>query len=263
MNDEESGADAGTKPRRGVWVAVVCGFILLLVLLALAQRPAFLELVGHFLLGWIAYAQALFPLQLPGHGAVMVPALCGIVVVVLAHRLALTWLAPGSRWRFAHTLVLAGLLILASAAMLAVSGMARSAADLAQYPWIHNRGRSMAMSTAYDYTRRLLGEIEDFENKEGRFPESLEELEERRPRTKQWTWMTLRHGSPKERFHYLKPVAEPFSADEQQPMIMSPRIWGNCVVVGFAEGNWRKVWEDELEEMLHAARTHGSGPSTP
>jgi hypothetical protein len=204
------------KAKRGClpWsVGGVVGLVLMLLLLPFAARNVWLfELPYHLVAGCVLHAnRALshFATDLPRlMFAAILPGLATVIALWGTHRLVLWWRRATGKiggWRFTHTALAGLLLLLGSAAAIALSGVLHELAWLPQGKIVssnHRMTRTMAMSDA-----RMLGlSLFEFENEHGTYPSSLLDLEKTEyapPKLRRMMFVDLDPPSPPEPFIYL------------------------------------------------------------
>ncbi|MCW1922359.1 hypothetical protein OKA05_07325 [Luteolibacter arcticus] len=216
----------------------------LLTLLELPLRLAFGG-IWHF-------AQAI-PGLLPQWHKLLLPLGCLMLATWLVHRF-IRWAlaAKGSTidWRARQTLSATLLVLLGSAAAIALSGVVHQAIWLADAPWWRNSGRFAVRSDAMNKIKQLHLAILDFENEHGRYPDSLAELKT----NPKLLYQSPDEGEPSEPIIYLKPREAPTETDDDvdsailvSPLLGTDRKW---VVVGFTSGAARSLPHQQLPEIF-------------
>lgn len=204
------------KTKRGCvpWcVGGVVGLVLLLLFLPMIARDVWLfQLPYHLVAGCVLHAnRALshFATDLPRlMSAAILPSLATVVALWGSHRLVLWWrraTGKGGGWRFTHTTLAGLLLLLGSAAAIALSGVLHELAWLPQGKITssnYGMTRTMAVSDA-----RMLGlSLFEYENEHGTYPSSLLDLEKTEyapPKLRRMMFVD-RPSYPPEPFIYLK-----------------------------------------------------------
>lgn len=221
------------KPGLGCLKWLVLSFLLIVVLglfIPISGRSEWVfELPYHLVAGCVLHAnRALshFATDLPRlMSAAILPSLATVVALWGTHRLVLWWRRATGRdrgWRFTHT-ALAGLLVLlGSAAAIALSGVLHELAWLPQGKVIRSNIRSA--STAARSDARQLGLcLFEYETEHGKYPSSLQELESfATPATlKRLMFVELEDPAPPEPFILLRP-GQSASGNPGRILLVSP-----------------------------------------
>lgn len=224
----------------------------ILILAFVTGSPMFVEIPFHFLLGWMLHAINTLPPLLPKWSGLLLP-LCSLLVVgFMTHRFICWWITARNsllKWHFSQTLTAVALLLLASAAAIAMSGIAHQSAWLLSDRWTESNMRT-EQTMAVNNARQLLIALESFHESEGHYPNSFQELEDMFAPSAKVAWVeTERHGVL-EPFILLKPGGTR-PLEEDIPLIVSPVIRnGEKIVVGYSDGSVSSLPAVRLDEIL-------------
>lgn len=250
---EEPPPKAVNKWRERIFAYIAIGVLLMFA--ACSGLITFLEFPLRLAFGWIWHLVQGVPVLLPQWPELLLPLACLAVATWLAHRFIRWWLAAkGSAldWRGRHTVSAAAIILLGSAAAIALSGVAHQAVWLADAPWWTNGGRAYERTEAMNKIRQLHRALVDFESEHGRPPDSLEELDPAINR--RLFHQSPSAGEPPEPIVYLKPGdSDPATVVLVSPLLESLR---ERVVVGFRSGEAKSlpVRPGQLEEILETRR---------
>jgi hypothetical protein len=242
MNEPEDPLKPMPSPFRR-WLRRIFGAILLLglcfLMAPMGNAVPFL-FVTHLGIGWWWHLANVLPPLVPEWPALLLPLTCLALATPLSHRF-MVWLAsaknPTPAWRLPQTLGVMALLLLASAAAIAVSGITHQLAWLLRTPSIESTGSGGSFSKVSGTTKDLVNAIVEFERAEGRYPESLAEVEEAFPALRGHSRVAPAAGRPLEPFIYIKPPSTE-AVGMNTVLIVSPaRPTTNLVFVGFALGS--------------------------
>jgi hypothetical protein len=232
--------------RLAAWGFVGVFFVAVLDLIAVLEAPF------RLVFGWVLHAWVTLPPLQPRWSELLLPLGALGLALFLTDRL-IRWIlaAKGSKltWQARHTVSAAFLVLLGAAAAIAMSGIVHQMVWLGAEPWWGN-GRSQ-VTPAMGQTRQIVMWIHAFEEENGRYPDSLEELD---------LPPTLRAVPSRERglqepFVYLKPV-EPLPAGEELPVLVSPLLPdSDRVVVGYLSGTTTSIQPDQLPNLLTQPRS--------
>ena len=251
---EEVSQDEPVKmPRRKSWIIrlAVWGFVVVFFgtasgLITLLEAP--LRLV----FGWAVHAWVSMPPLLPRWKELLLPlAALGLALFLIDRFIRWTLAAKGSAapWRGWHTVSATFLLLLGAAAAIAMSGIVHQVVWLGGEPWWGN-GRSQ-VTVAMSHSRQIVLWIHEFEEKNGRYPESLAELD----LPVGLRAIPSREKGLQEPFVYLKPAGSP-SAGEELPVLVSPLLPdGGRVIVGYLSGTTTAIQADQLPALLTQPRS--------
>ena len=169
-----------------VWSIVII-FVAFLFLPIVARDVWLFELPYHLIAGCVLHANralAHFATNLP---QLMMAAIFPLVATAIAlwgaHRLILWWRlanGKGSGWHFKHTALAGSLVLLGSAAAIALSGILHEAAWLPQGKVIQSNRRTN-LTMAINNARQLGLMLFEHENEHGTYPSSLLDLEKMAP----------------------------------------------------------------------------------
>lgn len=209
---------------------------------------------GALLFGWAQHIGKNLPPLLEKSPALILPLLCLAIATVTAHRF-MAWLASGgsggeSRWKLPHSLVVIGLLLLGSAAAIAMSGITHQLAWLSKEPLRETRGMDRQLHEASRAVDRLLFALGAFRAEHDRFPDTMAELMASDPDLKGMDRVAPVAGHTSEPIIYLKPSWDSLSRDNQ-PVFVSPYLpKSRLVVVGYSnlKSEWKRA--DERGEFL-------------
>jgi len=243
---EEVNQDEPVKmPRRTGRIALVavCGFFVGFVVLQLFEVPF------RLLCGWAVHAWVTLPPLLARWNELLLPAAALGLALFLTDRF-IRWAlaAKGSKlsWQGRHTVAATFLVLLGAAAAIAMSGIVHQAVWLGGEPW-WGKGRGYQLTEVVSNARQIAVAMQELERKNGRYPESLAELE---------LPANLLIAEPRERglvepFVYLKP-AKHLPAGEVVPVIVSPMLPDReKVCVAFLpSGNADLMQADLLPKLL-------------
>ncbi|MES2474671.1 MAG: hypothetical protein V4640_02740 [Verrucomicrobiota bacterium] len=203
------------KAKRGClsWVAWPLGILAAAFLLLMSARNVWmLQMPFHLLAGGVLHAQrafAHFTSDLPKlMTAAVLPCLATAIALWGAHRLILWWrLANGNRdgWRFKHTALAGSLVLLGSAAAIALSGVVHEAVWLPQGKVIQSNIRNSGTYARMN-ARQLGVLLFEHENEYGAYPSSLlnlEEIEKDPANLRRIMFVDLDPPSPPEPFIFL------------------------------------------------------------
>jgi hypothetical protein len=255
MNNAEDLHQPKPSPLRR-WLRRIFFAILLLglcfLLAPMGNAVPFL-FVTHLAIGWWWHAANVLPPLLPQWPALLLPLACLAIAIPLAHR-SIVWFASARNavfvWRLPQTLGVMALFLLASAAAIAMSGITHQLAWLLRTQSIESTGSGGSFSKVWGTTKDLVSAILEFERTEGRYPESLAEVEEAFPALRGRSRVAPAAGRPLEPFIYIKPP----SADAvgmNTVLIVSPaRPTTDLVFVGFASGSVSPQRASEVPPLL-------------
>ncbi|WP_367870280.1 hypothetical protein [Luteolibacter sp. Populi] len=210
------------------------------------------DIPRHLLTGWVEHLRNTLPDLAAKWPALLPPLLCLAMALPLAHRF-LSWLAIGGRenerWKLSHSASLVGLLLLGSAAAIAMSGIVHQLAWLSRRPLMESSRPSLRMA-AMIQIRDLLRVVEKFREQHDRYPESLAELGSFDPEAKKLTWIVTGGGKVAERVIYLKPAS--ISQEAPAPVFVSA-VLGNPghVVIGFSDLSVTPMVPAKVDEILN------------
>ena len=166
----------------GAW-SLGIGVVAVLILPFSSRNLWMLELPYHLIAGSALHAtraSAHFAVEWPQmFRTAALPSLAMAVVLWGAHHLILWWRSGNEKnedWHFKHTALAGSLVLLGSAAAIALSGVLHEAAWLPQGTIIQSNTRS-TMTSAVSNARQLGLMLFEHENQHGTYPSSLLDLE--------------------------------------------------------------------------------------
>lgn len=261
--------DPSTSKRRAGWVKWLKGliplFLFSVILGFLNGSPVLFQLLFHLTLGWARHLIKAVPHLAAQWQALLLPCLCTILAAWMFHRF-LSWCLKqsevASKWSASRSLSILSLVLLASAAAIAMSGITHQLAWLSSEPMTKNN-RRISQTIATNHTRQLVMALSYHQGKHGRYPERLEQLDFDPDILKMLLWMEPADGKAEEPFILLTP-GHPGPLDPEAPVIVSPMISPESLVVaGLAGGTVRSLPEAsfwELFEKHHPPGTPGHIP---
>jgi hypothetical protein len=250
--------------RRRTWIirGVLWTFVIL-VFSFFGSCTVLVETPVHFVLGWFFHAVKALPPLLGDWRPSVVPLGCLVLATWLLHRFVRWWqVAKGKppSWRVGHTISAVSLLLLGCGAAIALSGVVHQAVWLMSDPWTENRGRKSDQTAAVNNARQMVMALWEFHDSEGRYPNSLRELETEFDLPAQFAWVQNDFAKVREPFILLHPGGtRPLVSGE--PLIVSPVLLrAGKIVVGYADGSVKSLPVDRLGQIL---RSTGSPPPSP
>lgn len=258
--------DSSTSKRRAGWAKWLMGLISLflfsVILGSLTGSPVLFEFPFHLTLGWARHLNKAVPHLAAQWQALLLPCLCTILAAMMFHRF-LSWCLKqnevASKWSASRSLSILSLVLLASAAAIAMSGITHQLAWLYSEPMTKNN-RRISQTVATNHTRQLVMALSYHHGEHGRYPERFEQLDVDPDILKMLLWMEPADGKAEEPFILLTP-GHPGPLDPEAPVIVSPMISPeNLVVAGLAGGTVRSLSEAsfwELFEKHHPPGTPG------
>lgn len=230
---------------------VVRIFMIALVLVLLSGFVGFswpFEILVHLLAGPFFHASKNLPPFAAQWRAALLPLACLVLAIVFAHRFIRWWITSGDiriSWRWRHTAAAAALLLLGSAAAIAMSGITHQAAWLFSSPWLESN-RRVHQTIAVNNARQILLVLFEYETEHERYPATLDEAVKEFDVSPRILWVETGSASLREPFIFLK-AGRP-SSGRIEPVIVSPLIQpGDKVAVGYNDGSVRsmtlKAWQ--------------------
>jgi hypothetical protein len=254
MSEEQPALTPAQKARERIYAIIAISLVVMF--LSCSGLITALELPVRLLLGWIVHLGNAVPSLLPQWQKLLLPLGCLALAMWLVHRFIRWWIsAKGSAiaWRTRHTISATLLVLLGSAAAIALSGVVHQAVWLLDAPWWRN-GRSTERREATNKIQQLHLAILDFENEHDRYPDSLAEVKA----NPKLLYQSPDRGEPPEPILYLKPREAPVHSDTDEgvailvsPLLGSDREW---IVVGFTSGAARSMLREQLPEILETRR---------
>lgn len=251
---------APPAPRRPIPLARICLWSLpFLFFAALSGLIPLLEAPLRLLLGWAAHLWASLPVLLPQWRALLLPLACLAISLWIGHgliRWAISAKGGTSIWKLSQTSAIFGLLLLGSAAAIAMSGVVHEIAWLSKEPVIQSNGKLPVRTQALMRLRDLANALRDFKETNGRYPDSLDELSAFMPGIEKSFSMDLGSGRAPEPVIYLKPGE---GSQGKVAMLFSPPLPPDSrVVVAYADGEVKAIGLEKWAELLQAARSDGN-----
>lgn len=251
----DTGNDA--KPLRRPLLAVVLVALYALLTVAFTGFHV-LEIPLRLLFGWALHLFSAVPPLLPRLPATLLPLGCLILSLLLIHRFIVRLPGSGDRrvkWRPTHSVAALSLPLLASAAAIALSGVAHQSVWLSQTRILERRGMNAERTMAVGSAKQILFAMKEFAEEHGRYPDSIGELESTLPpESRKLTRMAPVGGGATEPFVLLRPGEAP-PDHPHTPVLASPMLPGaRPHVVGFADGSViampTKQWLELQEELV-------------
>jgi hypothetical protein len=244
---------------------ILLATIVLFFLCALTSAFSLIEIPVHFLIGWAFHAWQHLPRLLPQWSGLLLPAACILIAGFMTHRFIRWWIhtkALAIRWQPAQTITSIALLLLASGAAIAMSGITHQFAWLMSEPWTENRGKRVELTDAVNKARQLMLALTEYETNHGHLTESLQQLRNGQDFSERLFWVKPGRNDPPEPFVLLH-AGKALPLQPDQPVIISPAIGSDeRFVVGFSDCSARSVTRPMLERML-SERHSLTNPSTP
>lgn len=251
-------ASNGRTPLLGKFAKIVLIALVLFFLMGFVVSAWPLEIFLHFIFGSFIHAWKNLPLFFSHWRAALLPLACLAVAVLLAQRFIRWWITNkeiNMSWRAGHSAAAALLILLGSAAAIAMSGITHQAAWLVSSPWLETN-RRVRSALAVSNARQILLVIFEFEIHHNRYPDTLEEaLKAVDGLPRRVLWVETGPDKLREPFILLKPRRP--SSDVIEPVLLSPVIQpGDSVVVGYSDGSVRsmplKEWQKLVKEIQSA-----------
>lgn len=261
--------DPSTSKRRAGWVKWLMGLISLflfsVILGSLTGSPVLFEFPFHLTMGWALHINKAVPHLAAQWQALLLPCLCTILAAWMFHRF-LSWCLKrnevASNWSASRSLSILSLVLLASAAAIAMSGITHQLAWLASEPMTRSNHR-VSQTVAVNHARQLLMALSDYEKQHGRYPDHFEQLDIDPDIMKMLLWIEPADDKAEEPIILLTP-GHPGPLDPEAPVIVSPMVSpGNLVVAGLAGGTVRSLSEASFWELFvkhHPPGTPGHIP---
>jgi hypothetical protein len=219
-----------------------------------------IEIAFHLIAGPFMHAWENLPPFLLQWRSALLPLGCLVVAIVLAHRFIRWWITSKDvrvSWHWGHTASAALLLLLGSAAAIAMSGITHQAAWLFSGPWVEDSSRSKYTSKialATRNARQIMLALEAYRTEHGRYPDTLDEAIIDKDAARQLLWVNAGPGRLLEPFIFLKPGRPSSKAIE--PVLISPYIQGiDKIVVGFSDTSVRLVTLKTWQKMQKDSQT--------
>ena len=250
---------------KGIRYALLLFILLFFLLMILARSTFIIEMPIRVLFGWAIHGWKALPPFLANWHEATLPIGCLLMAAVIGHRFVRRWVDekfPRRTWRIRHTTAALSLLLLGSAAAIAMSGVMHQFFWLAGGKVLYDNRKS-EMVVAMGNGRQLMMALWEFQDEKGRYPDSFEELEtaagEYSYAIRRLSWLDSRDREVPEPWILLRPgFSEVALADE--PVIVSPVIAARgLVVVGYGDTSIRMMRAEELPELLGLANAEEIG----
>lgn len=247
MSEEDSIPPARLWRERLYSTVAVSLFLLLAAGLGLILL---FEVPFRLLCGWAVHAWVTLPPLFARWNELLLPlAALGLALFLTDRFIRWALAAKGSKlpWQGRHTASAAFLVLLGAAAAISMSGIVHQMVWLGAEPWWGN-GRGEHQTEAVYKARRIAVAIQEFEQRNDRYPESLAELD--LPRD--LLLVPSRERGLAEPFVYLKPAdVRKADADAGAVVVVSPVLPDRGrVAVGHLSGDAILVQADQLPDLL-------------
>lgn len=215
-----------------------------------------IEIAFHLIAGPFIHAWKNLPPFVVQWRSALLPLACLAVAVVLAHRFIRWWITSKDirmSWRWGHTAAAALLLLLGSAAAIAMSGITHQAAWLFSSPWLESNRKMRVIGAMHD-ARQIMLVLSEYEAEHGRYPDTLDEAVKALDVTPQLLWVQAGSGRPSEPFIFLKPGLIPTKMAE--PVLVSPVIQpDDKVAVGYSDTSVRMLTHQAWQKLAKEIQT--------
>jgi hypothetical protein len=238
-----------------IFARIVLYGLLLFLLLVLSSVFIWpLEFVFHLIAGPFFHAWKTLPPFFSQWRSALLPLACLALAIVLGHRFIRWWIHTKGiqmTWHWKHTAAAASLLLLGSAAAIAMSGITHQAAWLVSSPWVESN-RNKRLTATIGNARQIMLVLWEYENTHKKYPDTLEEALKALDVPTSMLWVETGPDELREPFIFLKPGQS--SAGLIAPVIVSPVIRPyDKVVVGFSDNSARmlhlKAWQKMAKEL--------------
>jgi hypothetical protein len=252
-------ASKGWKRILGKAVRIFMITLVLIFLMGFIGVTFPIEIAFHLIAGPFIHAWKNLPPFVLQWRSSLLPLACLAVAILLAHRFICWWITSKDirmSWRWGHTAAAVLLLLLGSAAAIAMSGITHQAAWLFSSPWLEDssnktRSKSRLAATMHD-ARQIMLVLNEYKAEHGRYPDTLDEAVKALDVSPKMLWVEAGLGRPRELFILLKPGLVPTKMVE--PVLISPPIQpDNKVAVGYSDTSVRimplKAWQKLAKEI--------------
>ena len=250
---EEVPAVKQAKSRLGRMLGIAVWIWLLIYFGAATGLITLVEVPLRLMFGWAIHGFVMFPGFLAQWPKALLPLACLALALWLAHRFTRWWIsARGTSvdWKSVHTVAVTALLLLGSAAAIAMSGIVHQVAWLGGQPWFEEGPGAMRKTIAISNAKQLILGLEDHVEAHGCYPGSLEQLEIEPLSLQKLMWVETGSHRMQEPFLLLRPGAAKAEVGAE-PLIVSPVVDGkNGFVVGFADGHVKWFPAEQLGRIL-------------
>lgn len=254
---EKARVSSGWERIGRISARIVLYGLLLFVLLVLSSSFIWpWEFAFHVFAGPFIHAWKNLPPFFSQWRSALLPLACLVAAIVLAHRFIRWWITikeiPMS-WRWGHSAAATLLILLGSAAAIAMSGITHQAAWLSSSPWLESNHRPH-LTIAVSNARQIMLALLEYEAEHERYPETLEVAIKVSELPLRVLMIETGSSKPKRPFIFLRPGKA--STNKLEPVIFSPEIQKDRVVVGYSDGSVRtmhlKAWL-RLRQEIQAA----------
>jgi hypothetical protein len=181
------------------------------------------------------------------------------MAAVIAHRFVRRWVDekfPERTWRIRHTAGALSLLLLGSAAAIAASGVVHQMFWLAGGKVTQSNMKSDLVMALND-GRQLMIALTEYQDRNGRYPNSFEELEHEdgfEPESiRRLAWLDLRNDQAPEPWILLRPGSAETTVE---PVMVSPIIVARgMVAVAYGDTTVRMIRMENLAKLVSESRT--------
>jgi hypothetical protein len=256
-DSEKAEASSGWKRVGKIFARIVLYGLLLLLLLVLSSVFIWpLEFVFHLIAGPFFHSWKNLPPFFSQWRSALLPLACLVIAIALAHRFIRWWIhVKGIQmpWRWKHTAAAPSLLLLGSAAAIAMSGIMHQAAWLASSPWVEYH-RSTHHTVAINNARQIMLAVYEYETEHGKYPDRLEDAAEFHEQLPRMLWVETSSHNIREPFIFLK--AGQTSSALVEPVLISPLIQPyDKVVVGYSDGSVRTMTLESWQQLAKEIRS--------
>jgi hypothetical protein len=215
-----------------------------------------IEIAFHLIAGPFIHAWKNLPPFVAQWRSSLLPLACLAMAIVLAHRFIRWWITSKdirTPWLWGHTAAAALLLLLGSAAAIAMSGITHQASWLFSSPWLESN-RKMRFYDAMSDARQIMLVLSEYEAEHGRYPDTLDEAVKALDVTPQLLWVEAGPGRLREPFIFLKPGRP--SSTLIEPVLVSPILQpNNKVAVGYSDYSVRLMTLQAWQKLYQEIRT--------
>lgn len=250
-------AAKGWKRILGIFTRIILICFILLILLGFSVRNIWpWQFALHLIVGPFIHAWKNLPPFLVQWRSSLLPLACLVVSVVLAHRFIRWWITSKNismSWRWGHTTAAALLILLGSAAAIAMSGITHQAAWLFSSPWLESN-RLPYQTVAVSNARQIVLALIEYEYEHGRYPDTLDEAAKFSKLPSQMLWVKTGPDGLREPFIFLKPGRP--SSGLIEPILVSPAFQtDDRVVVGISDCSVKTMTHKALHKLTEKPQT--------
>lgn len=229
--------------------------IILFVVGVLTSSFSIIEIPVHIVIGWAFHVSQHFPRLVSSWTGILIPSACLIIAGYLFHRFVRWWIhskALETTWRPSQTTAVIALLLMASGAAIAMSGITHQFAWLMSEPLTENRGKRAELTNAVSNTRQLMLALTEYQERHGHLPDSLVQLQAEGQIPRSLFWVKPGKNAAPEPFVLLK-AGRVLPSNPDEPVIISPAIGSEGkFAVGFSDCSVRSMTEPMLQRLLDA-----------